>query len=151
MGPQSAALRISVSRILYNLSPNSFSSLRSEVELAARLRVLRLTEVQNATGLCRSMIYKLETEERFPKRIKLGIRAVGCLENGIQTWIAERLRFVRSAPTPPASEIHYEDAVGSPGRVETPARRVRTAGTRCIWPADLRERYLDTKLDTRVF
>jgi prophage regulatory protein len=41
-------------------------------------------------GLCRSMIYRLESEGRFPRRIKLGLRAVGWIESEIDAWIRER-------------------------------------------------------------
>src|SRR5580698_2957648 len=44
------------------------------------IKVLRLPQVCDLTGLCRSMIYQLEADERFPKRVKIGIRAVGWLE-----------------------------------------------------------------------
>jgi len=38
-------------------------------EANALLQVLRLPQVCKATGLCRSMIYQLEAEDRFPRRI----------------------------------------------------------------------------------
>jgi prophage regulatory protein len=48
------------------------------------------------------MIYQLEAEQRFPKRIKIGIRAVGWLESEVQMWVsrriaASRIDFRRSA------------------------------------------------------
>jgi prophage regulatory protein len=36
------------------------------------------------------MIYRLESEGRFPRRIKLGIRAVGWIEGEVESWIRER-------------------------------------------------------------
>jgi hypothetical protein len=39
------------------------------------LQVLRLPQVCKVTGLCRSMIYQPEAEQRFPARIKIGLRA----------------------------------------------------------------------------
>ena len=43
----------------------------TERELStSSLQNLRLPQVCNVTGLRRSMIYQLEAEERFPKRIK---------------------------------------------------------------------------------
>lgn len=62
----------------------------STPDLDRRLRVLRLAKVRDATGLSRSMIYQLEAEHRFPKRIRLGSRAVGWLEDEVQQWIAGR-------------------------------------------------------------
>ena len=51
--------------------------------------------VCKATGLKRSMIYQLEAEKRFPKRIKIGIRAVGWVEWEVQAWVAERIAASR--------------------------------------------------------
>lgn len=61
-----------------------------------RIRVLRLTQVREATGLSRSMIYQLEAENRFPKRIRLGTRAVGWLQNEVHAWISSRLQVART-------------------------------------------------------
>jgi hypothetical protein len=47
------------------------STVSTERELStSSLQNLRLPQVCNVTGLRRSMIYQLEAEERFPKRIK---------------------------------------------------------------------------------
>jgi prophage regulatory protein len=54
------------------------------------IQVLRLPQVCRVTGLCRSMIYQLEACERFPRRIKLGLRAVGWVEGEVQEWLATR-------------------------------------------------------------
>lgn len=67
--------------------------------LAARpgggFQVLRLPQVCRVTGLCRSMVYQLEAERRFPSRIKLGVRAVGWLEVEVQQWIATQVEQSR--------------------------------------------------------
>jgi prophage regulatory protein len=44
------------------------------------------------------MIYQLEAEQRFPKRIKIGIRAVGWIEGEVQLWVAKRIAASRNAP-----------------------------------------------------
>jgi len=46
------------------------------------IKVLRLPQVCEVTGLRRSMIYQLEAELRFPRRIKIGVRAVGWIQGG---------------------------------------------------------------------
>jgi prophage regulatory protein len=48
------------------------------------LKILRLPQVCEVTGLCRSMIYQMEADLRFPKRVKIGVRAVGWLDNEVQ-------------------------------------------------------------------
>ena len=73
--------------------------------------VLRLPQVCQVTGLCRSMIYQLEAEQRFPRRIKIGTRAVGWLEGEVQTWLASRVQSSRG-PNSKASQIsHHARAI----------------------------------------
>ena len=59
------------------------------------LQILRLPQVCNVTGLRRSMIYQLEAEQRFPHRIKIGIRAVGWIEGEVRMWVATRIAASR--------------------------------------------------------
>ena len=59
------------------------------------LQVLRLPQVCKVTGLCRSMIYRLEAEQRFPTRIKIGLRAVGWIEGEVQQWLATQIERSR--------------------------------------------------------
>jgi prophage regulatory protein len=63
----------------------------------ALLRVLRLPQVCSITGLCRSMIYQLEAEKRFPRRIKIGARAVGWIEGEVQGWVTQRIERSRNS------------------------------------------------------
>jgi prophage regulatory protein len=51
------------------------------------LKILRLPQVCGLTGLGRSVIYQMEADLRFPKRIKLGTRAVGWLEQEVHAWL----------------------------------------------------------------
>lgn len=60
------------------------------------MRFLRLPEVQQRTGIKHTRIHKLETEGRFPKRIKISDRASGWLESEIDEWMAKRLELSRS-------------------------------------------------------
>jgi prophage regulatory protein len=61
------------------------------------LQVLRLPQVCRVTGLCRSMIYQLEAERRFPCRIKIGVRAVGWIEGEVQQWLVTRIERSRGS------------------------------------------------------
>ena len=54
------------------------------------MRVLRLPEVSNATGLSRSTIFRLMQAGDFPPSIKLTSRTVGWHSTDIETWIAAR-------------------------------------------------------------
>ena len=53
-------------------------------------RIERLPTVIERTGLCRSQIYALLAQRRFPAKIKLSARAIGFLSHEIDGWIAER-------------------------------------------------------------
>jgi prophage regulatory protein len=60
------------------------------------LQILRLPQVCKVTGLGRSMIYQLEAERRFPRRVRLGLRAVGWVESEVQGWLASRIERNRA-------------------------------------------------------
>ena len=67
------------------------STLSAASGTASPPRILRLKEVCKVTGLGRSCIYQLQAAKRFPQRIKIGLRAVGWLENEVQKWLADRI------------------------------------------------------------
>ena len=55
-------------------------------------RILRLEEVEAKSGFKRAHIYNLMKEGKFPKALRLGIRAVGWDSVEIDSWITERLK-----------------------------------------------------------
>lgn len=57
--------------------------------------ILRLPAVKARTGLSRSTIYLRVSEGTFPTPVSLGGRAVGWVEDEIQTWLAERIAASR--------------------------------------------------------
>ena len=83
-----AAVRASVRR----------ARVEDEVEkrVAARTgadRLLRIAEVKKLAGLGRTMIWQLERDGLFPKRVKLSGtrgRAVGWRESEVRQWAADR-------------------------------------------------------------
>ena len=54
--------------------------------------ILRRPEVCRRTGLGRSALYSAIQENRFPRAIKLGPRAVGWLASEVDTWIESRVK-----------------------------------------------------------
>lgn len=50
-------------------------------------RIMRLPEVIRVTGHCRSMIYLLMREDRFPRSVKTGKRSVGWARSAVKTYI----------------------------------------------------------------
>jgi prophage regulatory protein len=64
----------------------------SSASAPAEHRVLRRTEVEAKTGFKRAHIYNLIKQGKFPKPMRLGVRAVGWDSVEIDEWIAERLK-----------------------------------------------------------
>ena len=54
--------------------------------------LLRLPMVMRITGLARSTIYKLISQNQFPVPIKLSKRAVAWLQSEIDGWVSSRVR-----------------------------------------------------------
>ncbi|MBK61264.1 MAG: AlpA family transcriptional regulator [Pseudomonas sp.] len=55
------------------------------------MRIIRLKEVINSTGLARSTIYKYIGEGTFPKPVSLGDRCVGWVDSEVHDWILARI------------------------------------------------------------
>ena len=55
------------------------------------MRIIRLAEVMSRTGLGRSTIYKLMSEDLFPRSVELMPRTVGWVETEVEEWILERI------------------------------------------------------------
>ena len=53
--------------------------------------VVRLPRVQEITGLSRSAIYDLISQDKFPKQIKLTRRSSGWIESEISAWLDDRI------------------------------------------------------------
>lgn len=51
------------------------------------MRLIRLKEVMETTGLSRSCIYKYIDSGDFPRNVPLGGSAVGWVESEVQDWI----------------------------------------------------------------
>ncbi|HEJ6046276.1 TPA: AlpA family transcriptional regulator [Pseudomonas aeruginosa] len=55
------------------------------------MKVIRLQQVMEMTGLGRSTVYKYVSDNWFPKPIPLGGRSVGWLESEVNEWILDRV------------------------------------------------------------
>lgn len=51
-------------------------------------KLLRFPEIHSITSLSRSTIWRMEREEKFPKRVKIGGRCVGWLQSEIKQWLS---------------------------------------------------------------
>jgi prophage regulatory protein len=61
---------------------------RSQFHPPARL--IRLPEVSRLTSMSRSAIYRAEAQGTFPKRRRVGLRAVAWSESEVQAWLSSR-------------------------------------------------------------
>lgn len=55
------------------------------------MKLIRIKDVMDRTGLAKSTIYKYISTKQFPKPIKLGTRAVAWVESEIENWIIESI------------------------------------------------------------
>ena len=60
-------------------------------------RLLRLGEVRTRVPYSRSTIYLLIGQNKFPRPIRLGGRAVAWLESDIDGWITTRVECARAS------------------------------------------------------
>lgn len=51
------------------------------------MKILRLKEVVELTGLSKATIYRYIKNERFPKQVQLSARAIGFRSSDISAWI----------------------------------------------------------------
>ena len=55
-------------------------------------RILRIKDVSDYTGLSRTTIWRREKNNEFPKRVSLGVSAVGWYEHEVEEWLNSRGR-----------------------------------------------------------
>jgi prophage regulatory protein len=64
------------------------------------IHILRRRDVRQRTGHCNSKIDKLESEGKFPQRVRLSERAVGWYEHEVDEYLASLPRAVDVRPDP---------------------------------------------------
>ena len=55
------------------------------------MKILRINEVTNLTGLSNSSIYKQVRQNQFPQSIKLTARATGWDSREVEKWITNKI------------------------------------------------------------
>lgn len=65
--------------------------------------ILRLPEVIARTGLSRSSIYLRIAHNAFPRSVSLGGRAVGWVEDEIESWLEEKIAASREGASCPGA------------------------------------------------
>jgi predicted DNA-binding transcriptional regulator AlpA len=56
------------------------------------IRMLRLPQVIDATGLGKTKIYELQGQGDFPMRVKITAHSVAWVEEDVQAWLAARIQ-----------------------------------------------------------
>lgn len=55
------------------------------------IRILRLAQVREITGLGKTTLYELQSQGAFPMRVKITDHCVGWVEQDVQTWLERRV------------------------------------------------------------
>jgi prophage regulatory protein len=68
------------------------------------IRMLRLPQVIDATGLGKTKIYELQGQGDFPMRVKITAHSVAWVEEEVQAWLAARIERARSETAAPRTQ-----------------------------------------------
>ena len=60
------------------------------------MKILRLRQVLELTGLSRSTLYLYIQNQQFPSQVRLGPKIVGWVEDEVSNWIGERIQIRNS-------------------------------------------------------
>ncbi len=71
-----------------------------------RDRLIRLPEVESATGCKKSTIYKMLKDGAFPRPVRLSSRMVAWSESAVQNWVQERINV--GAPSIKEQGVSHE-------------------------------------------
>jgi prophage regulatory protein len=55
------------------------------------MRIMRLKEVIEKTGLAKTTVYSLISQGKFPKQIELGVRSVGWVDTEVDEWLEAKI------------------------------------------------------------
>jgi len=62
------------------------------------MKILRLRQVLELTGLSRSTLYLYMQNRQFPIQVRLGQKIVGWVEDEVIDWIRGRIQFRNANP-----------------------------------------------------
>lgn len=74
---------------------------------SAPIRILRLDQVIEATGLGKTKIYELQAVGQFPMRVQITARTVGWVEEEVQAWLSGRVATRPALPGRPIAHRHF--------------------------------------------
>ena len=67
------------------------------------MKILRMAEVVELTGLSRVTVWRLERDGRFPARLQLSRNAVGWRDDEVIDWVQSRPRVASRATVAPVT------------------------------------------------
>lgn len=70
----------------------SLSLAHSAKPVTPRDRLVRLSEVEDITGLRKSCLYRLIQEGKFPASVRLTARSVAWSESAVHAWVQARIQ-----------------------------------------------------------
>ena len=80
--------------------PEGSAALQSDnasgANVIRRIRMLRLAQVIEMTGLGKTKIYELQADGSFPPRVQITGHSVGWVESEVQDWLATRVALSRA-------------------------------------------------------
>ena len=71
------------------------------------IRILRLDQVIEVTGLGKTKIYDLQAAGEFPMRVQITANTVGWVEEEVQAWLARRVAARPALPARPTAHRHF--------------------------------------------
>ncbi len=72
------------------------------------MKILRIRNVTEATGLSRTTLWRLERRGDFPHRIRLSPNSIGWIETEVEEWIESRPRKSSSESNTKNSEAAWK-------------------------------------------
>lgn len=69
------------------------------ISRSAPIRILRLAQVIDMTGLGKTKIYELQAQGHFPMSVRITAHAVGWVEQEVQAWLTGRLAERKPQPS----------------------------------------------------
>ena len=93
---QGAITHMSTCKYKPDIRPASSDPARAQVPFeptarSAPIRILRLAQVIDMTGLGKTKIYELQAQGCFPRSVRITTHSVGWVEQEVQAWLSSRL------------------------------------------------------------
>lgn len=67
------------------------SKLNDTNQTQKEIRLIRLHEVLNKTGVSKTHLYRLMNNNEFPQSVSLGLRSVSWVESEVNQWIEQKI------------------------------------------------------------